>query len=447
MILRALLVCATVLAASGIARAQTTWFVDDDAVSGGAGTSWSTAFDDFQLAIDAAVPGDQIWVAEGTYRPSVPTDPPDPRSASFVLPHDVAIYGGFLGHEASVAERAGSFRATVLDGDIGSPASSDDNSYHVVRLIGTDHFVFTRLDGFDICHGVAVAGAGGPMRGGGVAVSLNGQYGPALTLANCTVHDNVADQGGGLATVNLSRINLERCEVYRNGALQKGGGLYAITALVTSLNTRWHHNVALGEGGAFFTISTNVDWLVFANNVFHDNSADRGGALAIGGGQFVHGGATLELCTLAYNSANEGGACFVQTAATQKGHLKLENSIVWANAAATAPQITAPVATISVQFTDVQGGYAGAGNLDVDPLFEHPLSRDLHPAPGSPVHDAGDSQLVMGDPFDLDRDGILNEMLPLDLADLRRAQDDPYVPNTGAGLGGLAPVDLGAFEN
>ena len=45
-------------------------YVDADASSGGNGTSWGTAYKYLQDALaDANVSGNDIWVAEGTYKP------------------------------------------------------------------------------------------------------------------------------------------------------------------------------------------------------------------------------------------------------------------------------------------------------------------------------------------------------------------------------------------
>lgn len=435
-------------ALSANAFAQSIHRVDDDALPGGNGSSWPAAFADLQLALEAAAAGDQIWVAEGRYVPSVETTSGDPRSRSFVLPHDVELYGGFLGHEATLAERAGSFAATRLDGDLGVAGDWSDNSLHVVQLWGTTYFVSARLDGFAVVNGAATAPAGGPRRGGGVLVSLNGgTHGPTLTLSDCTIEHNLADQGGGLAVINLGRMNLLRCVVQRNAALQRGGGLFAITAFVTSVGTTWRHNVTAGNGGAFYTISTNDDWLRFSNDVFHDNDALRGGAFALGGGQFTYGGATLDACTFAYNTADEGGGGFVQTDAQQDGHLRLRNSILWGNRALLDEQLTPAGPTIQAWRCLIEGGFAGLGILDQDPQFRQPQRRDLRPRSGSPAHDAGDSTLLPPDWFDLDGDGVITEPLPVDHSGARRMQDDHSVPNTGIGLGRAGPVDLGAFEN
>ena len=46
-----------------------------------------------------------------------------------------------------------------------------------------------------------------------------------------------------------------------------------------------------------------------------------------------------------------------------------------------------PLAT--VEYSDVEGGFPGTGNIDADPLFADALNGDFHVRCGSPVVDAG----------------------------------------------------------
>jgi hypothetical protein len=67
-----------------------------------------------------------------------------------------------------------------------------------------------------------------------------------------------------------------------------------------------------------------------------------------------------------------------------------------------------------VTYSDIQGGYPGAGNIDEDPLLAAPGSGDFHLMPGSPCIDTGDNGApnlpahdFEGDPRIIDRDGDL----------------------------------------
>ena len=124
-------------------------YVDQNASGLNNGSSWTNAFTDLQSALATATPGYEIWVAAGTYKPTTGTD----RSASFSLKNDVAIFGGFLGHEALQSDRNPQLNLTILSGDIGVPGDRTDNSIHVVQAWNLNSTAI--LDGFTIYGGNA----------------------------------------------------------------------------------------------------------------------------------------------------------------------------------------------------------------------------------------------------------------------------------------------------
>jgi len=150
-----------------------TIYVNTSASGSNDGTSWANAYTALQTALDAAVSGDQIWVAKGTYKPTqeedVTTD--EVLKYTFKMVDRVEIYGGFAGNETDVSQRSdygdGGANETILSGDLNgddnfdvtSPDgylnnTGDDNCYHVVYNIGviTSNAV---LDGFTISGGHA----------------------------------------------------------------------------------------------------------------------------------------------------------------------------------------------------------------------------------------------------------------------------------------------------
>jgi hypothetical protein len=77
-------------------------------------------------------------------------------------------------------------------------------------------------------------------------------------------------------------------------------------------------------------------------------------------------------------------------------HLAGTNNIVWGNSNTI---VFTGNSSLDLAFTDVQGGYPGPGNLNVDPLFVDPANADFRLAPGSPVAGAGLGGLDMGAPL------------------------------------------------
>ncbi len=50
---------------------------------------------------------------------------------------------------------------------------------------------------------------------------------------------------------------------------------------------------------------------------------------------------------------------------------------------------TVPPMKISVTFSDIQGGFPGAGNINADPLFADASAGDFHLKPSSPCLNTG----------------------------------------------------------
>jgi predicted outer membrane repeat protein len=287
----------------GVTLAANRVFVKANAAPGGNGLSWDGAFASLDDAIAAAAGGaiDQIWVAEGSYLPTVMLDPsaPDPAdSASFLLPAGVELYGGFAGDEVSLAERDPVAHPTVLTGDVlgnDGPGFTgrNDNLYHVVTC--TTASDGASLDGFVIRGGTAQSFAPPHTRGGGVQV-----LGGSVTIRNSVIDGNSAESaGGGVAVSGPGQILLDGCTISGNRSLgfSRGGG------------------VALLSGGQATVVSCT----------FGGNTGTRGGALSAAAGSAVE----IHACTFLSNSATEfGGAIDVESSGLvlTSSHLELNNA-------------------------------------------------------------------------------------------------------------------------
>jgi hypothetical protein len=202
-------------------------YVDADAAPGGDGTSWATAFRDLQGALAVAEPGDELWVAEGVYKPTAGSD----RTATFTLVSGVALYGGFDGTEMSRDERDWTANVSALSGDIGVQGDSTDNAYHVVTANGVDATAL--LDGLTVHHGTARSATSPDDFGGGL-LALAG----SPTVRNCRFRLNTAwgipGQGG----------------VGRGGALYIEGGSPLVEDTVFEGNVAITGGAAHASGGA-----------------------------------------------------------------------------------------------------------------------------------------------------------------------------------------------------
>ena len=159
---------------------------------------------------------------------------------------------------------------------------------------------------------------------------------------------------------------------------------------------------------------------IISNTVVTGNTGFAGSGLYSFGS-----GSTVDMinCTVYGNTdtnTNAPAVAFVTpTVAT------VRNSIIRGNSAF---EITS-VGAVTVEHSNVEGGYAGTGNIDVAANFVNAGGGDFTLAAGSPCIDAGSSSAAFGD---LDAEGWY------------RGINDPDSADTGVGATPL--VDIGAFE-
>lgn len=214
-------------------------YVKADADGEGTGSSWTDAYTSLEAALDNAyVPGDQIWVAAGTYTPEAWTTGGGSRAIMtndrfrhFFLRPGVTVYGGFTGTEMSVEERDWTVNRTILSGDFnGDDADNDEDGYTDEDTMAENavHVIFIPeslvldetavLDGFYISGGNA--NEAGHDSGGGIHLC-----GSSPTFRNCVVTANSAAVRGGGAVLCNSGAAFESCVFDGNSAGYCGGGL------------------------------------------------------------------------------------------------------------------------------------------------------------------------------------------------------------------------------
>src|SRR6202162_3275688 len=375
-------------------------YVNAAAAGANDGSSWANAYTGLQSALTAAIFGDEIWVASGTYRPTTTTN----RGVSFALKNGVGIYGGFFGDEASLSQRDPAANVTILSGNIGTPGSSSDNSYHVVTADSTVT-ASAVLDGFTITGGNADGlSASNQDRGGGMGVNAR-----APTVSHRIFTSNPAsEKGGGIRVTNGSPV-IDGCTFISNSGGAGGGGIGAGSgSAFTVQNTVFRGNSTVSAGGAGLEAASGV---TAVNCVFQNNSGN--GLLYISGGTVI-------------NSSFTGNSSY-GVAFDQDG--TVSNSILWADA---IDEVFIGFGTISVTYSDVGGsGFSGPGNISANPLFVNPAGNDLRLGSGSSAIDSGNNAAGPG--------GIT-----ADVAGLPRFFDDPAVVDTGLGTPPI--VDMGAYE-
>ena len=283
----------------------------------------------------------------------------------------------------------------------------------------------------------------------------------ALRIVNSVVSANTTDSLGVITNAGGSVTILDSTFAgnTQTTASSSAGVIYNASGTVTIAGSVFANNSTAGPAGAIQNFGGTVH---IANSAFTGNSAtsfagalfNNNGTVTVansritgnsagnrGGGLYAQGGSlAVSNSTVAGNNAPTDGGITIAS-----GTSTLVNSILWGNSSAGTLTGTA------VSYSIVQGGVAGNGNLDVDPLFVAPAppasaptsSGDYRLRSYSPAADAGNNAAVPIDTLDVNGNANTSEEAP-DLEGNPRRYNDSGIVDTG--LGTAPVVDLGAYE-
>jgi hypothetical protein len=218
--------------------------------------------------------------------------------------------------------------------------------------------------------------------------------------------------GGGMLNY-YSNPTIINCKFISNSATLHGGGMHNEHASPTVINCTFSLNQSGAHGGGLMD-NWNTTYSKIINCLFTNNIAGGGG-----GGYCDSGGySNIYNCTFSGNSASLGGGIYGWNGGTH-----LYNCIVWGNH---PTEIVYDTVAITADYSDVNGGFAGTGNININPYFHNDFSLDK----ASPCLDAGSNDYVPTD-ITQDLDGYPRFV-------------DSCRNDTGSGTPPI--VDMGAYE-
>ena len=305
-----------------------------------------------QAGIDAAVNGDTVLVANGTYTGTGNRDIDFNGKAITVRSENGAegciIDCENIGYHRGFYFHSGEGQDSVVQGitikngfaygggGIYCNASSPVITRHVIIDAWSDY----------------LAG------GGGILCASS-----AATITNNVISENFSMGGGGIICHGNPSPLIDHNIISSNRSYWGAGGIYCLneaSPVISNNIIRGNYSSESVGAGGIYCASNASPFII--NNIIEDNFANE-----YGGGIIIEGGASVQItnCTITGNFSFNPGGGIISGSSTV-----IKNCILWGN---TPDQINgAPTIT----YSDVEGGYAGVGNIDEDPLWvKGPLGK------------------------------------------------------------------------
>jgi len=352
-----------------------------------------------QAGIDAAMDGDTVLVADGTY--------------TGLGNKDLDFWG-----KAITVKSENGPENCIIDCE-GSEADLHRGFY-----FHSGEIEDSVVQGFTIQNGYITSSAAAPYYGGGIycrysspTITSNtitnneaGRYGGGIfcwssspKITNNTISGNTANTlGGGISCYNSSSPTITKNTIFGNMVTDDGGGISCHhNSSPTIANNTIFGNTATSGGGIrcyYYSSPTITDNVITRNTVTHHgggiyqeyssptifNNTILGNMAGVRGGGIYCSNSSPAITnnTIFGNTANtRGGGIYCRIGS----FLTITNTILWDNKAAIGKEIylgnTADPSTLTISYSDVQGGQDAvhvtsgstlnwdSGMIDADPLF------------------------------------------------------------------------------
>lgn len=263
-----------------------------------------------------------------------------------------------------------------------------------------------------------------------------------MTIRNCLMEDNRGYyRGGGISALEGSDALIEYNVIRNNSTVQQGGGIYCDASSPTirgniidgntsgpiaagggiSCSNHSHPLIVnntiisnevfpspiypstVGQGAAIYC--SNLSNPIIRGNLFYNNRVNGGGAIGQGGGGaifvfsaapviennvfagnvvdygdggalylFIYNGTLVNNVFMGNTAARSGGAIYMDLS-----HPSIINSVLYGNYSPDGPEVYLDRSSeVTVNYSDIDGGWEGEGNISFDPLFRDPAGGDYH---------------------------------------------------------------------
>lgn len=227
----------------------------------------------------------------------------------------------------------------------------------------------------------------------GSVVTFTGVEGPEMVLSGFTITNGRANYGGGIYCLNNSRPVITNCTVSGNTATGYGGGIYCFNDSNSIITNCIIAGNSADYGGGIACVLAGP---VIGNCAIINNSASYGGGIVC-----VASDPIISNCTITNNTVvNDGNSLACNSSQQQyPSNVQVINCILWNG----GEEIwNNDGSTITVSYSNIDGGWTGYGNIDAEPLLEmdgYHLKVDS-PCKGmaDPLGDYNDQTDIDGEP-------------------------------------------------
>ncbi|MCA9296293.1 MAG: right-handed parallel beta-helix repeat-containing protein, partial [Phycisphaerales bacterium] len=290
--------------------------VNPDALPGGDGATWATAFDSLDAALEATPfppytgARVEIWMTAGTYTPTVRHDPADPLSVRFKVPNKVSLYGGFAGTEVTLAERTGKAGDTILSADVNGddgPEFMNRSDNARVLVINKNQLIQPLVLDTIVFEGVAASPSATNEAAAGIRITASS----SVDVLHCRFRENEPGANGALVDLTSRNTVFTDCVVEDNrvqgaGITVQANTFDTSTSDVTDCTFQRNTSAAISGSPCLLRI-TSIQAVALDDLTFTDNTMLSSSSNFMRIGQA--GDLTMNACTA---SGNEVGSTVFQ---------------------------------------------------------------------------------------------------------------------------------------